>query len=485
MGYSEIYCALCGISFNIARLRTADEPEDAAWTTYAPVGWINPLGRDNGECSTEETGCCYVIRNCEWYKRGISEGMKSDLWEIMFFEYEEGKLPKVGDKLPMAEPIMELDGRIGLKKQDLEHVAGPGCRCTNGYVGHRVSVEEMRSCQTAQCLAAKQGGWQLQSDDCQVELESNYFLTGLVDGMPDIEMGWIGISPVRHGLDQLDPADPFGHCYDDEYNNPPFHPACFAIFMKLSRLRFGRVVVDSLMDFFSNIDADEYSLIETLMDPDAAGCTDQWWDHVRGTEWLAVNPFYVPRLREIFQKAMNSEISFSQQDSAFTNSISAPDHHKDPFAQLPPELRNMVLDRLVAKDIASLRLASRTFYDIPISLFHGLIRKEMPWLWEIWDDEAPFFWATVTEADIRANGILENSVDRESQVVGHTMNVEEHVRRWTLPKPPVPTTNWYIIYRDIKKHWTDLKGLRSRKRIWTWQGGIIDGMEKRFNRGDA
>ncbi|KAI9043026.1 F-box protein [Aspergillus affinis] len=488
MGYSEIYCALCGISFNMARIRTADEPDEAAWSTYGPAGWINPLGRDNDECSTEETGCFYVIRNCEWFKHGVSEGMKSDLWGTMFFDYEPGKIPKVGDRLPMAEPVIELDGRIGLQKQDLEHVAGPGCSLDDGYLGHHISVEEMRYCQTAQGLALKKDDWQPQSDDHPAELQSKYFLTGLADGMPDIEMGPTGVSPVRHGVSELDSADPFGHCYDDDYNQPSFHPSCFAIFMKLSRLRFGHVEIDGLMEYFAALASVGHEIPDELCDPDAAAGMDQWWDHNRGAEWLAANPFYVPRLREIFKQAMDTEPSFSQQDSVFKAGPldSGSEDTNEPFARLPPELRNMILDSLDPKDIASLRLASRTFYDLPASLFHSLIKKEMPWLWEVWDNEPPFFWATVNESDIRANGIMDGSSNEESRVIGHNIDVQEHLRQWTLPKPLVSTTNWYIIYRDIKKHWTDLKGLRNRRRIWTWQGGkggILDGLAQHLDKG--
>lgn len=37
----------------------------------------------------------------------------------------------------------------------LEHIAGPGCINTYGYSGHRISIEEMRTCTTVQCLVPK------------------------------------------------------------------------------------------------------------------------------------------------------------------------------------------------------------------------------------------------------------------------------------------------------------------------------------------
>jgi hypothetical protein len=36
MGYSEIYCQLCGVSFAIARIRTPQEPIEAAWAYHGP-----------------------------------------------------------------------------------------------------------------------------------------------------------------------------------------------------------------------------------------------------------------------------------------------------------------------------------------------------------------------------------------------------------------------------------------------------------------
>lgn len=40
---------------------------------------------------------------------------------------------------------------------------------------------------------------------------------------------------------------------------------------------------------------------------------------------------------------------------------------------------------------------------------------------------------------------------------------------WSLPMPPLHGTNWFSLYRNIKQHWPELKGLRNRKRIWEYQ----------------
>jgi hypothetical protein len=35
-------------------------------------------------------------------------------------------------------------------------------------------------------------------------------------------------------------------------------------------------------------------------------------------------------------------------------------------------------------------------------------------------------------------------------------------------------TNWFVLYRNIKKNWNDLKGLRNRKRIWEFQTQLLE-----------
>lgn len=56
----------------------------------------------------------------------------------------------------------------------------------------------------------------------------------------------------------------------------------------------------------------------------------------------------------------------------------------DSFMILSLELRLQILSSLTSKDIANLRLATPCFRQLPISFFHTLINKEMPWLWEAW-----------------------------------------------------------------------------------------------------
>lgn len=77
----------------------------------------------------------------------------------------------------------------------------------------------------------------------------------------------------------------------------------------------------------------------------------------------------------------------------------------------------MVLDHLGSKDIASLRLATPVFRQLPTILFRRLFLEDMPWLFEAKDLD-------------------------------------------------VARVDWYDFYRTWKFSWRDLKGLRNRRRIW-------------------
>ena len=153
MTYFEYLCQLCGVSFNICRIRRADEPESAAWAYYGS-GYI----RSEGDADFD--GC----RDCELVER------------------EDDLTPGVTER---------------------EHVAGPGCSCVRGYSGHRISLDEMKGCRAVQCLAGKDGAWVPEPDDQDFELESGFFLTGIGDGSPDTSP-LDEIKPARHGVKSID-----------------------------------------------------------------------------------------------------------------------------------------------------------------------------------------------------------------------------------------------------------------------------------------
>ena len=152
MGYFEVYCQICGVSFAIARNRRADEPHSAAWDYTGSAARSIHIAWDHFDetCGDgTDSGCQFVV-----------------------------------DGLDQSE-----------------HLAGPGCASVEGYSGYRVSVEEMQGCRAVQALEKKGEGWQPEADDEDFEVESQFFLTGIGDGGPD--PGSVqGFTPARHGISE-------------------------------------------------------------------------------------------------------------------------------------------------------------------------------------------------------------------------------------------------------------------------------------------
>ena len=148
MGYYEIYCQICGVSFAIARNRRADEPHSAAWDyTGSAYSGCTVVGLFNETCGDGTGSGCKIFDN----------------------------------------------GR-----HVFQHLAGPGCASVDAYSGYRIPVEEMQGCRAVQALAKKEEGWQPEADDENFEVESPFFLTGVGDGSPD-SVPLQGIRPARHG----------------------------------------------------------------------------------------------------------------------------------------------------------------------------------------------------------------------------------------------------------------------------------------------
>lgn len=96
MGYYENFCQICGVSFNLARVRTKNEPAEAGWGYSSGLYYSGDEG--SALCSTmpKQSGCENV--------------------------------PVEGEG-PHPEEV---------------HIAGPGCVFTGGYSGYRITPEEMK-----------------------------------------------------------------------------------------------------------------------------------------------------------------------------------------------------------------------------------------------------------------------------------------------------------------------------------------------------
>jgi hypothetical protein len=403
-------------------------------------------------------------------------------------------------------------GRRYERSRNLEHLAGPGCSISGGYNGTNITAEEMFGSCTAQCLVRKDDFWLAEPDDELFELSSNYFLSGLGGHMNSRDSGGLEAYPLRHGL-----AEEFNP--DDDYWEPgfevpmPFHPACLEIYKRVAHLRFGFFNVNGLCQWRFLKDSEPPYQHISHSDPAVRRGLDQLWNHHTGDEWLAANPLFIPALPRLLQSAVyGNAASFDKNDSAF------PIHRagtqftglRDCFYVLPQELLFLIIDKLRSPDIASLRLASRTFTHLPIVLWKKLLRQEMPWFWEVWDNSQPYKWTRFSASDLETERKRIHELADEFRLLQSTrrmviqeempelweqyctehpwitedINAEESIAlqqsslRLASSKVmfslPQDRTNWYEVYRLITKHWDELKGLRNRRRIWSTCNTICD-----------
>ncbi|KAL4779593.1 hypothetical protein BJX76DRAFT_361668 [Aspergillus varians] len=197
----------------------------------------------------------------------------------------------------------------------------------------------MRGCRTVQCLIAKAGNelslevtdWRPEADDFDFEQTSQYFLSGLCDSMTsDMFSAWV--SPARHGVAVIEgPRDP--------------------------RKRLGRVDVDRLADWF-DASCDYYP----HMDADVEWITgggDVYSDYKPNEEWQVANPFFVPRLHELLDKATNTD----------TEGQSMP---KDPSANSPKN------SETCSYPTSAQSTSSPSFLHLPNALWKRLLHEDIP-----------------------------------------------------------------------------------------------------------
>lgn len=283
----------------------------------------------------------------------------------------------------------------------------------------------------------------------------------------------------------------------------PFHPTCFELFIQISKLRMGAVCLDPLVHLESNSRNDAFG----ERHPDVQDAkSDGWhWSCMPGSEYLVANPVFVPGLKALFEAAMSNGEGFNVRHSPFQDMLwpekggDGYDKAHDPFLMLPAELRQTVVWNLDSRDIAGLRLASRAFYHLPISLWHRLMVREMPWIYEAWgEDPTPYHWAMANASDLkqmreqreayaierrrRAEILQEHDIELyatweanepknppwfDTPEFQAQLQQSAGVKRAMAPvKLPRERTNWYRLYTDIKANEKTVKGLRNRKRIW-------------------
>lgn len=149
----------------------------------------------------------------------------------------------------------------------------------------------------------------------------------------------------------------------------------------MSVQRSGAVDIDGLWQLrkaYSSFDSTRFEGFEDRTDVRLV--LWQYYRAIPGTEYLASHPVDVPQLRQLI-----ADCVVGSGDVVF-QTLPHKEPVRDPFQSLSPELRAMLLDFLGPKDVANLRLSSKSFTQLPQTFFKNLIRREMPWVWELEDN---------------------------------------------------------------------------------------------------
>ncbi|KAF4971326.1 hypothetical protein FZEAL_9876 [Fusarium zealandicum] len=444
MGYSEVLCHICGVSFNISRFRTGTEPRAAAWTNtgdgkYSFVQLPDIYYYMNHAGCSRDSGCFCVERPSDGEPDSMEitdsayeplEATQNDsTWELdSNYESESGSEDSQDESDSSSTASEHLyhefksyfddtsHGETGFSEQtkiftdegeakisaiervaELEHIAGRHCKMTKGYNGHYISVEAMRGCNTFQCLVRKPNRWESEPNDEEFETRGDFFLSGLSDVMASRDGSHSPVFPERHGC-----REPYAENYiwvpetADEYAMP-FHPTCLEVFKRASLFRYGLVDLECLTQWWALETRSNNFDSFPRHDAVKAGRV-QWWEHNRGDEFLAANPCFVPGLDSILSAAASDE---DHQGCGLEHMEGIQSGQGDIFTGLPSEIQILVLSGLRSRDIANLRLASRAFRRLPQSLFYNLTLREMPWLYEAWSSLPLSFWATTTESELK------------------------------------------------------------------------------------
>jgi hypothetical protein len=363
-----------------------------------------------------------------------------------------------------------------------EHVAGPHCNASCGYNGNTISTGEMRYCNTVQFMAHYNDRhhlvpeiWSPEADDEDFERRGKYHLTGLADRCVR-SFDDRSVHPVRHGCPEVYPSALGG--FSD--GHPLFHPYCLEMYRRVLTLRICGADLFDVAEWIArrHNDIPYHDSVPHRHPAVDRGGHELWWYHKAGDEFLVADPLHVPGLSALFEAAKRPQLDFDAQDSPFGKEAEMPATPGDPFDRLPKELRDMVLEDLGSKDIASLRVASRGFRHLPYTLWHGLMKKEMPWIWEAWTDRPYPFMSRTTEKELIAhdetiNGLVQAAEalpPGSEQRLFHEERIAHDEAEFCKSHPVEQLdrlhNDWYYLYSELRREWKNIKGLQNRERIW-------------------
>ncbi|KAL5328942.1 hypothetical protein ACEPPN_002451 [Leptodophora sp. 'Broadleaf-Isolate-01'] len=451
--HTEKSCQLCSVSFSIGRVRTTHEPLSSGW---------DPTGSPYHHSSATSSLCS-------------------------IYPSESGC-----ENIPVAAPP---DGHA---ESRFQHLAGPGCTFLGGYNGRRIAEGEMRGVNRVRYVLRKPRVGRCVDEDEKEDHEedeeedengdrgggeeSEFFVSAETIDVP-IEHGNGELSEHLYGIPSTEFVGrnyPISGYRGEDDVAIPVHDACWKIFERVSMKKLGRVDLDGFVALWWREACGGCGFRGLNQDPVVRDLKERWWVHRPGTEYLAANPVDIPGfklvMRGVYEETPRGDGAFVARDSSGPLSkrggsvvIRRRQNDTDPFVGLPTELKNKILARLSPRDIANLRLCSRSFRQLPKQIFKQFIMEEFPWFWEI--DEV--------RADVEAH--YQKSFTEE---YGEDLDLLEGVipPAWfafvkeRMEGKPMDI-NWYQVYRQLKVMEKGSLGLRNRARIWSVAEEVVGRIE--------
>ncbi|CAI7640467.1 unnamed protein product [Penicillium crustosum] len=502
MGYSEFYCHLCGVSFNIIfRLKSGEldvpGPQDGHCDEADPINSTDDddtaqdpdyqFQGDYGENDPYEYDSDYestdgMSLDEDAHEKGNSEGSSGDANADSELQIYYNWVLQTFD--PRSAMSGDPQLRVGYFDSPM-----------SGYSADAISPEEARGCRTAQFLVHKtapRDQWKSDQLHEPWEIDADWSLSGICDGTPSRDTGIPTVWPARNGIEDVETDNVYMGVQNTSVTSPddiamPFHPWCFDIFCRQSKIQFQRINISGLMTW-RNAEFDWAAFGSFPRAKEVKASQEQWWSHKPGTEYLVSNPLYVPGLPEILLSAVKDEglgASYGLYDKTrlpqSTKNRHSPSHNSqaDCLSVLPVEIRLIIIDYLGSGDITSLSIASRAFTELPNSVWYRLVRREMPWLWEAWDESEcehrPSLWTNITTAEIKSVIRARSTYAKALCEDVYTEHAAERVAECRFPlsviipdqvKLPRMNTDWRRVLVQIQLNWDRLKGLQNRERIW-------------------
>lgn len=391
---------------------------------------------------------------------------------------------------------------LGPPEECWEHLAGPNCGNEKGYHGHRISIEEMMSCNVAQGLSARdmKTTWENESTDEDWEGKGTpgWYLTGLVDYMPGRGGGHGAATyPDRHhhGLTS-DMDNMWWDVGTRDETAIPFHPTCLEVFKRASLKRYGRFDIHALGNWWREC-ADWRYMHEFPRAKDVKAGEDEWWQHYVGSEYLATNPCFLPSLRQLLES--------SRKAQTVDGGPLHTKHRSSLFLNCPVEMKRLIMSYLNPTDVVSVSTAYPNLRDMAQGVLQTTIPRDMPHIWELWCKLPYSRWTGTSAAEIRAAldafNEQEIEIERVLEILADEKEHKAHAiykqywdesREERREKSRAPTQEKPADVFDVQE--LDLiglvlrlnkarsdgepKGLMNRERIWIDCNVILDRIEE-------